>query len=204
MQAKFLTHDEKIFAIERVRSNQTGIENKKFKLKQAVESLRDPQIWLLFLITSISNIPNAATGSFGSIIIEKLVPSFLVEYPKLIQNSPSFGYTDKQTLLLGLPGAAITFVTIYLVGFVSGRYNLRNVNIVATLIPGIVGGALMAYLPADNKAGLLIGNYLTYITGPSKSCVPNFGTGTNPLTGGRSGTHICSYLCQRYILGRSN
>jgi hypothetical protein len=75
MQAKFLTHNEKIFAIERVRSNQTGIENKKFKLKQAIESLRDPQIWLLFLITSISNIPNAATGSFGSIIIEKLVPS---------------------------------------------------------------------------------------------------------------------------------
>jgi len=75
MQAKFLTHEEKVFAIERVRSNQTGIENKKFKLKQALSSLWDPQIWLLFLITSISNVPNAATGSFGSIIIEKLVPS---------------------------------------------------------------------------------------------------------------------------------
>ena len=26
----------------------------------------------------------------------------------------------------------------------------------------------MAYLPANDKAGLLIGNYLTYATGPSK------------------------------------
>ena len=26
----------------------------------------------------------------------------------------------------------------------------------------------MAYLPANSKAGLLIGNYLTYVTGPSK------------------------------------
>jgi len=149
MQAKFLSHDERIFAIERVRANQTGVENKKFKLDQALSSLWDPQIWLIFLITSISNIPNAAAGSFGSIIIE------------------NFGYTDKQTLLLGLPGAAITFVTIYLVGFTSGRYNLRGINLVMTLIPGIIGGALMAYLPGDDKAGLLIGNYLTYITGPS-------------------------------------
>jgi hypothetical protein len=83
-------------------------------------------------------------------------------------NPSSFGYTDKETLLLGLPGAAITFVTTYLVGFTSGRYNLRSINIVATLIPGIIGGAMMAYLPQDGKAGLLIGNYLTYITGPSK------------------------------------
>jgi MFS family permease len=83
------------------------------------------------------------------------------------RNTFSFGYTDKQTILLGLPGAGITFVTIYLVGFVSGRYNARNLNVVATLVPGIIGGALMAYLPADDKAGLLIGNYLTYVTGPS-------------------------------------
>jgi hypothetical protein len=73
MEAKFLTHEEKVFAIERVRSNQTGIENRKFKLNQAIESFRALQIWLLFLITSIFNVPSAATGSFGSIIIEKLV-----------------------------------------------------------------------------------------------------------------------------------
>jgi hypothetical protein len=71
MKAKFLTHDEKIYAVERVRSNQTGIENKKFKLNHVLESVKDPQIWLLFLITAISNIPNAAASSFGSIIIEK-------------------------------------------------------------------------------------------------------------------------------------
>ena len=71
MRAKFLSHNEKVFVIERLRENQTGIENKTFKLKQALAAFADPQIWLLCLITSISNIPNAATGSFGSIIIEK-------------------------------------------------------------------------------------------------------------------------------------
>jgi hypothetical protein len=83
----------------------------------------------------------------------------------------SLGYTEKQTILqflLGLSGAGITFITIYLMGFMSGRYNLFNINLVATLIPGIIGGAIIAYLPADNKVGLLIGNYLTYATGPSQ------------------------------------
>jgi hypothetical protein len=85
MQAKFLSHDEKIYAIERVRSNQTGIENKVFDLSQALECIRDPQIWLLFLITSISNLPNAALGSFGSIIIEKFEhPLFPANYNMLI------------------------------------------------------------------------------------------------------------------------
>jgi sugar phosphate permease len=71
MHASFLTHDEKIFVIERLRNNQTGIENKRFKWRQALESLRDPQIWLMILMVISSNVPNAAAASFGNIIIEK-------------------------------------------------------------------------------------------------------------------------------------
>jgi sugar phosphate permease len=66
-----LSRDEKIYAIERVRENQTGIENKHLKPKQIVETLRDPQTWLLSLIIITSNIPNGAVSSFSSIIIEK-------------------------------------------------------------------------------------------------------------------------------------
>lgn len=75
MHAKFLTKEERVWAIERIRRNQTGIENKKFKPKQALSALADPQIWVLALMVISSNVPNAAAGSFGSIIIEKLVAS---------------------------------------------------------------------------------------------------------------------------------
>lgn len=34
MSSKFMTHDEKVFAIQRLRENQTGIENKHFKFGQ--------------------------------------------------------------------------------------------------------------------------------------------------------------------------
>ena len=53
-----LTHEEKVVAIERLRSNQTGIENKDLKPKQNFETLPDPHTWLLFLVTITSNIPN--------------------------------------------------------------------------------------------------------------------------------------------------
>lgn len=44
---------------------------------------------------------------------------------------------------------------------------MRGIQIVCLLIPGILGGALMAFLPAENKAGKLIGNYLTNCIGSS-------------------------------------
>lgn len=66
-----LTHDEKAYVIERVRSNNTGIENIHLKPKQILETLRDPQTWMLSLIIITSNIPNGAVSSFSSIIIEK-------------------------------------------------------------------------------------------------------------------------------------
>lgn len=69
-----LSHDEKVVAIERVRENQTGIENKHLKPKQILETIRDPQTWMLSLIIITSNIPNGAVSSFSSIIIEKWIP----------------------------------------------------------------------------------------------------------------------------------
>lgn len=54
-----LSRDEKIWAIERLRENQTGIENKHFKPHQALECFRDPQTWLLSLIPSARMSPTA-------------------------------------------------------------------------------------------------------------------------------------------------
>lgn len=65
-----LTHDEKIWAIERVRENQTGIENKHFKLYQVLECFRDPQTWLLALMTISSSVPNGAVSSYQATIIK--------------------------------------------------------------------------------------------------------------------------------------
>jgi MFS family permease len=51
--------------------------------------------------------------------------------------------------------------------YVAGRTNTRALNIIALITPAIIGGALMAFLPANARAGKLIGNYLTNCIGAS-------------------------------------
>lgn len=142
-----LTHEEKVWAIERLRENQTGIENKHFKPAQVVECFMDPQTWLLALITISSNVPNGAVSSYQATIIK------------------GFGYSSETTALLQIPSGGVAIVAILVATYLAGRYNQRGVQIVCLLLPGILGGALMAFLPADDKVGKLIGNYLTNAIG---------------------------------------
>lgn len=144
-----LTQTEKYWAIERVRENQTGIENKHFKIEQLKECFMDPQTWLLVLIVISSNVPNGAVTSYQATIIK------------------GFGYNSKQTALLSIPGGGVSIVSILIATYLAGRYNQRGLNVATLLVPGIIGAALMAYLPKNATAGKLIGAYLTNGIGAS-------------------------------------
>jgi hypothetical protein len=88
-----LSPAEKVWAIERLRENQTGtwaspsnsmpltfsgIENTQFKWHQVVECMKDPQTWMLSLITVSSNVPNGAVSSYQATLINFLpAPSAL-------------------------------------------------------------------------------------------------------------------------------
>jgi len=47
--AGLLTEHERVLAVKRVASNQTGIENKTFNQQQALLALRDPKTIILFI-----------------------------------------------------------------------------------------------------------------------------------------------------------
>jgi hypothetical protein len=49
--AKFLTPQERLWAVERLRNNNTGVETKEIKWKQVLECLLSPAVWLFFVIT---------------------------------------------------------------------------------------------------------------------------------------------------------
>ncbi|KAH6666792.1 allantoin permease [Halenospora varia] len=151
-----LSDGEKIFAIERLRSNKTGIENKIFKKAQAMECIASPYTWLIALHTAASSVSNGAVSSFQATIIKGL------------------GYTSKETALLSLPSGAVSIVSILSATFVAGRTNTRGFNACALIIPSIIGGALMAFLPKNASAGKLIGNYMTNTGGAALPLVYSF------------------------------
>ena len=143
-----LSHAEKVMAIERLRENQTGIENKHFKMYQVIECFKDPQTYLILLIVAAGSVPNGAVGSFQSILIA------------------SFGFSDEVTALLQIPSGFIAAGSVLLATWIAGRYNCRGINIIViTAIGGILGGSLLAFLPGQTNPGKLVAIYLNQIIG---------------------------------------
>jgi sugar phosphate permease len=52
--AWFLTPDERVQAVQRIKGNQAGVENKTWKRNQFLEALRDRKIWLCFFFAALS------------------------------------------------------------------------------------------------------------------------------------------------------
>ncbi|TRX95177.1 hypothetical protein FHL15_003869 [Xylaria flabelliformis] len=66
LNARFLTENERLMAVERIRVNNQGVGNKHFKWYQCKEALTDPMIWAFVLFALLANIPNvAAAGNSG-------------------------------------------------------------------------------------------------------------------------------------------
>lgn len=66
MKARWLTDNEKVALLKHVSVNQTGIDNRKFRGKEILEALVDPQIYLLLLsvvLVSTSKVDWAASDS---------------------------------------------------------------------------------------------------------------------------------------------
>lgn len=148
MTAKFLNDGEKTALLQHVSVNRTGVLNTRFKIKQIVEALLDVQIWLLILITMLISTSSGVITTYSATLIRNI------------------GYTSRQAALLNMPSGIISIFATLMVGFgvrklASGH---RWAWIVLCCVPGILGGALMSFLPSSkthaNKAGLLAGVYL--------------------------------------------
>lgn len=69
MRAKCFSEEDKRLMVERVRDNQTGIQNREWKKSQFIEALKDPQIWGYCLIQLCTTLPTSGLGAFQGIII---------------------------------------------------------------------------------------------------------------------------------------
>ena len=65
-----LNHAEKAIVIERIRENQTGIENKTWKWYQFKETMMDVRTWLIVITILAGNLTVSAAASFSSLRIK--------------------------------------------------------------------------------------------------------------------------------------
>ncbi len=103
-KAWFLTPQERCLVVERIRVNQQGFGNRRFKRYQFVEALTDYKTWLLFVYALADNIPNGGTTNFGSILLTE-----------------DLGYKPHKALLMQMPSGGVEFVGCILFAYGASR-----------------------------------------------------------------------------------
>ncbi|KAI9843365.1 MAG: hypothetical protein M1838_002654 [Thelocarpon superellum] len=142
MKASFLSESHKVALLRHVSINQTGIENKQFKPAQLLELVLDPQIWLMTLMTILISISSGVITTYSATLIK------------------NFGFSSPVAALLNMPSGLVSVASTLAVGLGVRRTSHRWAWIIVCCVPGILGGGLMSFAPASNRAALLAGLYL--------------------------------------------
>lgn len=116
-KARWLSEREKEVAVLRVVENETGIDNKTFKMEQVKEALLDPRFWLINLQCLANTIPNVRLPFHLSQLGQANSSQGAVSaFAPLIVNG--FGFTKFQSTLLGMPSGASQVLALWISGYV--------------------------------------------------------------------------------------
>ncbi|CAM1506184.1 Fc.00g058250.m01.CDS01 [Cosmosporella sp. VM-42] len=146
MRAKCFTEQEKHEMVERVRDNQTGIQNRKWKKEQFIEGLKDPQVWGYALIALCTTLPTSGLGAFANIIIK------------------SFGFSTLETQLLAMVLGFYIIIVLLSSAWLVKKTNQNLLVMLGFCIPSFIGTILLMTVPSKTFAqhvGLLISYYIT-------------------------------------------
>ncbi|KAI8719946.1 hypothetical protein NCS52_00438400 [Fusarium sp. LHS14.1] len=136
---------EKYIALDRVRDNMTGIENKEFKWYQVREAFTDYKTYLLFVFFLSMNVPTGGLVTFAAQIVSGL------------------GYGKLETTLLGMPTGMIQSLAGFMVAIPQRwLHNKRCYTAAACCLVPLACSILIRELPASNKVGRLLAYYFFY------------------------------------------
>ncbi|KAF5659126.1 allantoate ureidosuccinate permease [Fusarium heterosporum] len=148
--AKFLSTSEREFAAIRPKKFQRTTQTKRWDREQFIETMKDVKAWWFFFFSFIICIPNGGTTSFSTIVIK------------------SFGYDEKQTILMGLPASAFQLTTVILVAVITTYVRKsRHIALVLTYIMAIAGILMIKLLPSAEKLSRLAGFWLIMAVAPA-------------------------------------
>lgn len=140
MKARGISEEDKVKIVERVRENQTGVQNKKLKWSHVQEALADPQTWAFFFIQVLNTIPVGGLGAFTNIIIKT-----------------NLGFTVLQTDLLAIAQGAIQIFILFSAAYLSKKTNQTLLVAILYCIPSLISAVVFLTVPNDKAhvGGLL-------------------------------------------------
>ncbi|KAL1876344.1 hypothetical protein VTK73DRAFT_9587 [Phialemonium thermophilum] len=144
MQAKFLSNEDKLIAIERLRMNQMGIGSGVWKWGHVLECFVDPKTWIWFCAIFVISIPSGGISTFGPLIVS------------------SFGFDSFTTILFNIPFGAVQMIATLGGAWLSDRIKMKSPVILLLCLPPIAGCAILLAVgrePSD-RAVLLVGYYI--------------------------------------------
>lgn len=145
--AKFLTEREKTILIKHISENDQGVKDERFLWPQALEALKDIQVYIFMLIGLGCGVVNGGTSNFQSALIR------------------GFGFGPLATTALQMPTGAIEFVVVFTCGIIALKVpNTRCIIFCGLCVPGLAG-LIGIHVIHDNRWALVGCTWLQYIIG---------------------------------------
>lgn len=122
VEAWFLTHEEKVAAVERLRQDQSGVRSHKIKTKHIWAAVKDVKYWLVAIMMACVYTTNGAVSGLGPLIVS------------------TFGWTSYEALLLQFPLGGITMITVLLTGYIATKLaNTILLQLALCALPTLAG-----------------------------------------------------------------
>ncbi|KAH0597480.1 hypothetical protein MHUMG1_04858 [Metarhizium humberi] len=134
MRAKCFTEEEKHLMVERVRDNQTGMQNRQWKREQFMEGLTDPQVWGYCLVQLCTTLPTSGLGAFQGIVIQ------------------SMGFSVLETQLLAMVLGFYIIIVLLGSSWLAKKTNQNLYVMGAFVIPSFIGTICLMTVPLDTKS----------------------------------------------------
>ncbi|KAL7619680.1 hypothetical protein AAE478_010221 [Parahypoxylon ruwenzoriense] len=144
IEAKFLSDEDKMIAVERLRMNQMGVISREWRNDHLKEALLDPKSWFWFALLFSISIPSGGISTFGPLIVK------------------TFGFDQFQTILFNIPFGFVQLVATVGGAFLAQKIKMKGPVIVLLCLPPIAGCVMLMVLSrdAEHRASLLVGYYL--------------------------------------------
>ncbi|EDU41251.1 ProP Permease of the major facilitator superfamily [Pyrenophora tritici-repentis] len=146
--AKFLTHKQRIVAIDRIATNNIGVKTKHFQAHQALEAVLDFKVLCISLIGLCCGVINGGVSNFSSSLLR------------------GFGFSGIYATLLQLPTGAIEFLVVPLCGLAAGYFkNTRCLILAVVCLPPLAGLLGIRLISLSHRWSLVGCTWLQYIVG---------------------------------------